>query len=314
MGFDILATGRALPKKRVSNFDLEKIVETSDEWIEQRTGIQFRYYREDESTVSLGAEAARKTIEKAGIDKSEIGAILVPTFTPDYLTPSTACLIQRELGLEESIFALDVNAACSGFIYALRLAEGLFATMDEEKYILVVGSEVISRVLDFTDRGTCILFGDGAGGVLLQKNEKKKSIFSVGAKGGAEELGCKFSVKDEGNPYLYMDGKAVFRFATSTIPSCVNDVLEKSGVDREEIDFVVCHQANRRIIESAAKKLRMPLEKFYVNISEYGNTSSASIPIALDEMAEKGMLERGMKIVMVGFGGGLTWGGVLVTW
>lgn len=313
MGFDIVATGRALPKKRVSNFDLEKIVETSDEWIFERTGIRNRHYREEETTASLGAEAAEKAIQKAGIDKGEIGAILVPTFTADFLTPSTACLIQEKLGLSEEIFALDMNAACSGFVYALRVAEGLFSTMVEEKYILVVGSEVISKVLDFTDRGSCILFGDGAGAVLLKKNAEKKILFSVGAKGGCEELGCKFTV-NEGNPYLYMDGKAVFRFATTVVPACVTDVLRKSEVEKEEVDFVVCHQANSRIIDTAAKRLGIPREKFYVNIEEYGNTSSASIPIALDEMVEKGLLKRGMKVAMVGFGGGLTWGGVLVEW
>ncbi len=314
MGFDIVATGNCVPKTAVSNFDLEKIVDTSDEWIFTRTGIRQRFFAGEETTEDLGFGAAKKVLENAGIEKNKIKAIIVPTFTADYMTPSVACLLQTRLHLSENILALDINAACSGFIYALKIADGLFTGMEEESYILIVGTEVISKLLNFEDRGTCILFGDGAGAVLLKKNSKKQSIFSVGSKGTKTELGCPGIHKDGLKPQVYMDGKAVFRFATTTIVRCIEEILKNSGTKKEEIDCIVCHQANSRIIDYAQKKLDIPKEKFYMNIHSYGNTSSASIPIALAEMNEQGMLKKGMKVLMVGFGGGFTWGGTLIEW
>ncbi len=314
MGFDIIATSKYLPNKAVSNFDLEKIVDTTDEWIINRTGIKNRYYSDGESTVDMGYNAALQVIEKSGIDREQIRAIIVPTFSPDYMSPSVSCLLQERLKLSENIFAFDINAACSGFIYALKLAEGILASIREDEYLMIVGTECISKVLDFEDRSTCILFGDGSGAVLLRRNDKKKSVFSVGARGGLAELSCAGVNKLGLQPLVKMDGKSVFRFATRTMTACILDVLDKSGVSKYDLDYVVCHQANKRIIEYAQKKLDIPKERFYVNIERYGNTSSASIPIALAEMDEKDLLKRGMKILLVGFGGGLTWGGTLIEW
>ncbi len=314
MGFDILCVSKYLPERKVSNFDLEKIVDTSDEWIFNRTGIRNRYHSDDESTVDLAYNAALKLIEKSGVDKEKIRTLIVPTFTPDYMTPSVACLLQEKLELSENIFAFDMNAACSGFIYALKLADGILNSMEDDEYLMIVGSEYTSKFLNFEDRGTCILFGDGAGAALLKKNNTKNYVFSIGAKGGAGDLSCAGINKMGLEPYIKMDGKGVFRFATRTMTSCLFDVLDKTGVSKHDVDYVVCHQANSRIIEYAQKKLGLPKERFYMNIEQYGNTSSASIPIALAEMDEKNLLKRGMKILMVGFGGGLTWGGTLIEW
>ena len=196
----------------------------------------------------------------------------------------------------------------------MMLCDSLLTSFSEDEYILLIGTEVISKLLNFEDRGTCILFGDGAGAVILKKREGALGYFSVGSRGTSKELGC-FGVDGNGSkPQVYMNGKEVFRFATATIVQCIEDVIEKNRVQKEEIDYVVCHQANKRIIDYAQKKSKISSEKFYVNIAEYGNTSSASIPIALDEMAEKNLLQRGMKVLMVGFGGGLTWGGTLIEW
>ncbi len=314
MGFDIIATSKYLPKNIVSNVDLEKIVDTSDEWIYERTGIKNRHYSDGESTVDLAYKAAFELIERSNIDREKIRAIIVPTFSPDYLTPSVSCLLQEKLNLSEDIFAFDINAACSGFIYALKLADGILDGMKDDEYLLIAGAECISKVLDFEDRTTCILFGDGSGCVLLKKNNDKKSIFSIGARGGKSELSCAGVNKLGLKPFVQMDGKSVFRFATRTMTACIFDVLDKSGISKDDLDYVVCHQANKRIIDYAQKKLGIAKERFYVNIEKYGNTSSASIPIALAEMDENNLLKRGMKILLVGFGGGLTWGGTLIEW
>lgn len=313
MGFEIVATGSYLPKKTVTNFDLEQKMDTSDEWIFSRTGIKERRYVEHETTEDLGFYAAEKAIERSGISKEKIKALIVPTFSPDYLTPSVSCLLQQRLGLREDILALDINAACSGFLYALKIADSLLLTMKEEEYVLVVGTEVISKLLNFEDRGTSILFGDGAGAALLRKKEGEV-FFSVGARGAKKELGCA-GVNNQGlKPQVYMEGKEVFRFATWAIVECIQDVLKKSAVSKEDVDYIVCHQANQRIINYAIKKLELPEAKFYGNIERYGNTSSASIPIVLNEMVENDLLKKGMKVLLVGFGGGLTWGGLLMEW
>ena len=281
----------------MTNEDFVSKIDTTDEWIVSRTGIECRRYVENQTTADLG-----------------VLAVIVATFTPDYLTPSVACLIQQQLQLPEDILSLDINGACSGFIYGMMLCDSLLTSFSEDEYILLIGTEVISKLLNFEDRGTCILFGDGAGAVILKKREGALGYFSVGSRGTSKELGC-FGVDGKGSkPQVYMNGKEVFRFATATIVQCIEDVIEKNRVQKEEIDYVVCHQANKRIIDYAQKKSKISSEKFYVNIAEYGNTSSASIPIALDEMAEKNLLQRGMKVLMVGFGGGLTWGGTLIEW
>lgn len=314
MSFEVVSTGRYVPEKVVTNEDFVSKIDTTDEWIVSRTGIECRRYVENQTTADLGVLAAQKTIEKGNIPKEKIKAVIVATFTPDYLTPSVACLIQQQLQLPEDILSLDINGACSGFIYGMMLCDSLLTSFSEDEYILLIGTEVISKLLNFEDRGTCILFGDGAGAVILKKREGALGYFSVGSRGTSKELGC-FGVDGNGSkPQVYMNGKEVFRFATATIVQCIEDVIEKNRVQKEEIDYVVCHQANKRIIDYAQKKSKISSEKFYVNIAEYGNTSSASIPIALDEMAEKNLLQRGMKVLMVGFGGGLTWGGTLIEW
>lgn len=314
MSFEVVSTGRYVPEKVVTNEDFVSKIDTTDEWIVSRTGIECRRYVENQTTADLGVLAAQKAIEKGNIPKEKIKVVIVATFTPDYLTPSVACLIQQQLQLPEDILSLDINGACSGFIYGMMLCDSLLTSFSEDEYILLIGTEVISKLLNFEDRGTCILFGDGAGAVILKKREGALGYFSVGSRGTSKELGC-FGVDGNGSkPQVYMNGKEVFRFATATIVQCIEDVIEKNRVQKEEIDYVVCHQANKRIIDYAQKKSKISSEKFYVNIAEYGNTSSASIPIALDEMAEKNLLQRGMKVLMVGFGGGLTWGGTLIEW
>lgn len=314
MSFEVVSTGRYVPEKVVTNEDFVSKIDTTDEWIVSRTGIECRRYVENQTTADLGVLAAQKAIEKGNIPKEKIKAVIVATFTPDYLTPSVACLIQQQLQLPEDILSLDINGACSGFIYGMMLCDSLLTSFSEDEYILLIGTEVISKLLNFEDRGTCILFGDGAGAVILKKREGALGYFSVGSRGTSKELGC-FGVDGKGRkPQVYMNGKEVFRFATATIVQCIEDVIEKNRVQKEEIDYVVCHQANKRIIDYAQKKSKISSEKFYVNIAEYGNTSSASIPIALDEMVEKNLLQRGVKVLMVGFGGGLTWGGTLIEW
>ena len=314
MSFEVVSTGRYVPEKVVTNEDFVSKIDTTDEWIVSRTGIECRRYVENQTTADLGVLAAQKAIEKGNIPKEKIKAVIVATFTPDYLTPSVACLIKQQLQLPEDILSLDINGACSGFIYGMMLCDSLLTSFSEDEYILLIGTEVISKLLNFEDRGTCILFGDGAGAVILKKREGALGYFSVGSRGTSKELGC-FGVDGKGSkPQVYMNGKEVFRFATATIVQCIEDVIEKNRVQKEEIDYVVCHQANKRIIDYAQKKSKISSEKFYINIAEYGNTSSASIPIALDEMAEKNLLQRGMKVLMVGFGGGLTWGGTLIEW
>lgn len=308
-GIDIISTGRALPDKKVTNDDLSKIVDTNDEWITTRTGIKNRYFCEEETNWQLAYRTADKVITKAGIDKNDIGVLIVGTFTPDYATPSVACILQKELGLSEDIMAFDINAACSGFLYSLKIASSLLEDSDKP-YALVLGSEKISSRLNMEDRGTCVLFGDGAGGILIKQAPDKMFCSVTGARGDYEALGCNGNTDSE--PYIYMNGKTVFKYAVHNIVKATNDILTKSGLTLDDIDYVVCHQANERIIRSVIKQLKAPEEKFYININEYGNTSAASIPIALDEMNEAGMLNEGKKIICVGFGAGFTWGAILI--
>lgn len=313
-GLEIIATGHYVPSNKVSNQDMSKLVDTSDEWIMARTGISNRHFVENENTSSLAVKAAKMALDQSKIEISEIGYLIVATFTPDHMCPSVSCLVQRELGLEESILAFDLNAACSGFIYGLITMGKLLE--NSEKYGLVIGCEVISKVLDFTDRGTCILFGDGAGAALVKG--KKDSIFyeTYGVRGNDTELIC------EGTPLcnqisdgkVRMDGAAVFRFAVDAVAKVIKKLLAESKLSMEEIEFVVCHQANARIISNVQRGLKAPKEKFFMNVSEYANTSAASVPIALSEMNQQGMLQKGMTIICVGFGAGFTWGGVLLEW
>ncbi len=310
-GLRIVSTGHYAPPKVVTNDDLSKIVDTNDEWISSRTGIRRRHFVEEQTNLSMALAAVSEALERADIDKSEIGACIVATVKPDNLTPSMACMIQAKLGLPEGIPCMDINAACSGFTYAMVTARGLLM-QSGKKYGVIVGSETLSRMLDMTDRSTCVLFGDGAGAAVIELNDTNKFCYVLGSRGNDEVLVC-----PNGNTmerFVHMVGSEVFKFAVSTVSKAVNELLEKASVSADDIDYFICHQANLRIIESVAKKVKQPLDKFYVNLDEYGNTSSASIPLVMNEMNEKGMLKAGMKIICVGFGGGLTWGGAYLEW
>lgn len=307
-GIRIVATGKALPKKKMTNEDLSHLVETNDEWIRTRTGIASRYQCEEESCVSLAVEAAKNALEKANIDKNEIGLIIVATSSGDYILPSVACMVQKELGMDEEVMSFDVSAACTGFLYGVGVARGLLHSM-EKKYALVIGSEELSRIMDYSDRGTCILFGDGAGAAILELADKTFYQKSW-TRGNKEALYCDGLGKDD--RFIRMDGKAVFRFAVSALAGGIRDVLEKHQITMDEIDYVVCHQANMRIIDHVKKKFKGYEDKFFINIENLGNTSAASIPIALDDLFEQGALKEGNKIIAVGFGAGLTWSTMLL--
>lgn len=311
----ICGTGSAVPENCLTNHDLTLMVDTSDEWITTRTGIKNRYIAKDETTVALAAKAAGKALENSGINPEELGFLIAATFTPDNFTPSVASMVQRELGLNHlPIAAFDINAACSGFVYALTVACGMFHTLPGCKYGLVIGAEVVSRVLDYNDRTTCILFGDGAGAVVVGRREGLFASF-LGSKGDVEVLcakiadGGKLSFKP-----LTMKGREVYQFAVEVIPESVNNVLNQAGLSLQDIKYVVCHQANERIISAAEGKLGAQPGQFVRNIERYGNTSAASIPILLDELNREGRLNPGDRVILVGFGGGLTWGSILFEW
>lgn len=258
-GLKILSTGYYAPQKVLDNFDLEKVVETSDEWIVSRTGIKRRHIAENESCVELGYQAALKAVEK--IDKSKIGLIICATMTPDYFTPSTACLIQERLGLnDQEVMCFDLNAACSGFVYALTVAQALLQNM-EDKYALVIGSEEISKIMDFKDRNTCVLFGDGAGALVVGNGDGIFASYSNSA-GNLEALKAPAISKSNQDHYLTMAGQEVFKFAIKVIPESINAILEKTNLTLDEIDYVVCHQANYRIIKNVYKKMKSSEDKF----------------------------------------------------
>lgn len=307
-GIQIVSTGHALPKHQVTNQDLSQIVDTNDEWITTRTGIQSRYKCEEESCVSLAIEAAKQAIEKGNIPLDEIGAVLVATSTPDYAFPSAACMVQKGLGLPEEVISFDISAACTGFLYGLKIAQGMIYTISK-KYILVVGSEQLSRIIDYSDRSTCILFGDGAGAAVVTA-ASKQYVQKSWTRGNQEVL-WSYGIGAERN-FIRMKGNDVFKFAVGALQQGIDEVLEASNLTMDDIDYVVCHQANLRIIGHVQKKYKGYEDKFYINIQKYGNTSAASIPIALDEMNEAGMLKEGQRIICVGFGAGLTWSGALI--
>lgn len=319
----ITGTGRCLGEKVVSNDDIATIVDTSDQWITSRTGIKERRISISKNTSDLATDAAIKAIKTAEIDVLDLDLIIVATTTPESFTPSTACLVQAKLGAENAV-AFDISAACSGFIYSINCARKFLDGIRFKK-ALVVGAEVLSRIVDWKDRSTCVLFGDGAGAAILEYSEEAGGVIDVyigsnGSKGKCLNTG-RFNIEnpfvksdDVGNHKLSMAGKEVFKFAVNIIPYSVSKVLEENSISLDEIKYIVPHQANYRIVESASKRLKVPMDRFYINLNKYGNTSAASIPIALDEMNEKGMLNKGDKIVLVGFGGGLTWGSILLEW
>lgn len=311
-GIKIVGTGYAAPSKIVTNNDLAKIVETNDEWITSRTGIsRRRHMAEGETFTSITVQAARKALESSGIPADSIGACIVATLTPDTLVPSAACLLQRELGLPMDIPCFDLNAACTGFLYALHTMECLLA-VSERKYGLVIGAENLSRIINWEDRGTCILFGDGAGAAVVESRAEWNSISAVlGCHGDGQILRVP-GVETAERSLISMEGTKVFKFAVEAVPYCMDQVLEKTGLTIDDVDFFVFHQANARIIDLVVRKYHIPQEKYYKNIAEYGNTSAASIPLVIGELHEMGKVGHGSRMLVVGFGGGLTWGGALV--
>ncbi|MDR0838587.1 MAG: beta-ketoacyl-ACP synthase 3 [Oscillospiraceae bacterium] len=316
----IISTGSAAPELAVTNEMFSRVLDTSDEWIFTRTGIRSRRISTGDTALSMAARAAENAIAAAGIDRAEIGLVVCASVTNEYLTPSLACLLQRDLGLPESILAFDVNAACSGFIYALGIAQQLIPA---GKYALLLGSEHLSRVTDYSDRSTCVLFGDGSGAVIAEKSDAPFHFVS-GARGdsGVLYIGASppspnpFAPPPESSPskLLHMDGQGVFRFAVEVMVKSVREVASRAGKALGEITHFVCHQANSRIIENAATRLGVPLERFFMNIETRGNTSAASVPIALDELNATGGLRRGDSVILAGFGGGLTYGAIYLEW
>lgn len=311
-GIKLMGTGSALPAQEVTNFDLEKKVDTSDEWIVTRTGISSRHYcTGEENHLSLCTAAARRALESAGISAEQIGVCLVATLTQDTMTPSAACVLQKELGMPEDTVCFDLNAACAGFVYGLHTAECLLAA-SVRKYALVIGCEVLSRITDFTDRSTCVLFGDGAGAAVVEWREDYPSLCAVMGSRGNREVLMIPGVNTGAPSYIHMDGKEVFRFAVDVLPRCAKEVAAKAGIGLDQVDHFVFHQANQRILDFAIKKLRLDPEKCAGNIAHTGNTSAASVPILLDELARSGQLHSGQKVLCAGFGGGLTWAGALL--
>lgn len=340
----ITGTGSALPGRIVTNKELEQMVETSDEWIRERTGIAERHVSVGETVVTLASEAARKALEQAGKRAEEIDLILVATCSPEQYLPCCACQVQADIGAVNAL-AFDVNAACSGFLFALNTADAYLRTGLAEN-ALVIGSEVLSKLVDWTDRGSCILFGDGAGAVVVERckaesravEEKQipaagilgRALHSDGTGGGvlqcdARELTTPYArtsaVKtDQNQPmddrehFIQMDGQEVYRFATRRVPQCIEEALSDAGLTVPDIDLFVLHQANARIIDAVAKRLHADRKKFPTNLERVGNLSSASIPVLLDELHKQGKLHRGDRIVLAGFGAGLTIGACVMTW
>jgi 3-oxoacyl-[acyl-carrier-protein] synthase-3 len=323
----IIGWGYAVPEKVITNHDLEQIVETTDEWIRTRTGIEERRVAADpqETTATLALEAARKALEIADVEPSKIDLIICATSSPEHIFPSTASIVQDALGAV-SAGAFDLSAACSGFVYGLSMARGHILAGDAE-YVLVVGAETLSRIVDWTDRNTCVLFGDGAGAVLVAASNVPGGIVAteLGSDGsgadllilpaGGSAMPASLETVSSGSHFIKMDGKAVFRFATRVMSDATKAVLERAGLTTDDVDLVIPHQANLRIVQnSVLKQLRIPEDKVFVNLQRYGNTSTASIPIALCEAIDAGKVKPGDKLVFVGFGGGLTWGACAVQW
>ncbi len=317
----ITGTGSFLPPKRLTNDDLAAQlaadgIETSDQWIVERTGIRARHFAApDVGSSDLAAEAARRALAAADVDAANIDLIIVATSTPDMVFPSTACLVQAKLGVA-GCAAFDVQAVCSGFVYALTLADSMIRTGAASK-ALVIGAEVFSRILDFKDRGTCVLFGDGAGAVVLEGSETPGILASeLHADGRHVDILCVpghvSGGQVLGDPLLKMDGPAVFKLAVGVLYDVARSVLEKAGRSEAQVDWLIPHQANLRILQSTAKRLKLPLDKLIVTVDQHGNTSAASIPLALDESVRSGRIARGDTVLLEGVGGGFTWGAVLL--
>ncbi|MCK4587703.1 MAG: ketoacyl-ACP synthase III [Gammaproteobacteria bacterium] len=315
----IIGTGGYLPEKVMTNHDLEKMVETSDQWITDRTGIKKRHIAaENETTCDLAEHAARQAIEAAGISPEDIDLIIIATTTPDRVFPSTACLLQERLGIR-GCAAFDLQAVCTGFVYALGVADK-FIRSGSHRNALVIGAETLSRIIDWTDRGTCILFGDGAGAVVLSASEepgilsthlhadgKYKDLLST--TGGISEG---FTNDIDGSAYITMQGNEVFKMAVNTLGRIVDETLAANDMQKSDIDWLVPHQANIRIINATAKKLKMSMDHVVVTVQEHGNTSAASVPLALNEAVRDGRIQKGETLLLEAFGGGFTWGSALL--
>ena len=316
----IVGTGSYLPENVVTNADLEKIVDTTDEWIRERTGIRQRHVAlEGQTTSDLAVEAAKRAMAAAGVTASDIDLLIVGTTTPDIIFPSTACLVQHRIGAN-GCAAFDINAACSGFIFALSTADN-FVRSGASKCALVIGAETLTRMLDWSDRGTCVLFGDGAGAVVLKPSSEPGILSThLHADGAHKELlfnpvgvsaGFKLDEKNAGVRVM-MTGNEVFKVAVKTLDAVVEETLAANNLDKSAIDWLVPHQANLRIITATAKRLDMPMERVVVTVDQHGNTSSASVPMALDHAVRSGKIQPGQLVLMEAFGGGFTWGSALV--
>lgn len=318
----VIGTGRALPEKVVTNADLEKLVDTSDEWILSRTGIKQRHIAEPGSALSdLATEAAQKALDDAGITAEELDLIIFGTVTGDMQFPAAACLVQEKLGANNAV-AFDLAAACSGFLYSITVAEGLMATSGHKK-TLVIGGEILSSMVDWQDRDTCVLFGDGAGAVILGPAEGERGLLKTCLKsdgrfsrllyneGGSLNQPSEASLAANKH-YIHMEGQEVFRKAVASMVDSLKQVLKETGMTIDDLDLLIPHQANLRIIEAVGKRFKIPAEKVYINVDRYGNTSAASIPIALDEARRSGRLRNGSLVGMVTFGAGFTWGAGII--
>ena len=325
MNIKIIGTGSAIPEKRVTNDDLSLIMDTSDEWIKSRTGIEARHLAVTETTTSMSTEAAQKALKNAGLNAEDVDIIIAATVSADKVIPGLACEVQSANRAKNAV-AFDLNAACSGFLFALNTA-AMYLENGMYKNALIIGAETLSKLMDWNDRSTCVLFGDGAGAAVVTAEEtvsKKEGILSMvqgsdGARGSV--LSCES--RRVNNPYqknsteldyVYMNGQEVYKFAVKTVPKTILAAVEKAGITLEEVNYFILHQANYRIIESVAKRLNQPMEKFPTNLQECGNISAASVPILLDKVNNHGMISKGDKVVLAGFGAGLTWGATVLTW
>lgn len=321
----ICGTGSALPARTVTNDDLGKIMDTSDEWIKSRTGIRTRHLAVEETTTGMSVEAARSALKEAGIEAEELDLIIAATLSPDHVLPTLACEVQAALGADRAV-AFDLHAACSGFLFSMNTAAA-YMQSGVYKNALIIGAETLSKMLDWNDRGTCVLFGDGAGAAVLRDLPEDGSgaglksfvQYSDGARGGVLACGNRplkhpFASREAENECVTMDGQAVYKFAVGTVPKVVSEAVGKAGYGLFDIDHFVLHQANQRIIESVAKRLKQPIEKFPMNLQECGNISAASVPILLDFLNKNGKIQKGDRIVLAGFGAGLTWAAAVVQW
>ena len=316
----IIGTGSCLPEAIVTNDYLSTIMDTSDEWISSRTGIKERHLVKEETTASLSLEAGRRALAEAGVAPEELDMIIVGTLTGDYITPSTACEVQAGLGAVNAV-AFDINAACAGFLFSLHTVNA-YIQCGMCRTALLIGAETLSRIMDWGDRSTCVLFGDGAGAAVVQAQEGGLIAYDQGSDGEkGKYLACRNRtnnnplVQTEKNySYTQMDGQEVYKFAVTYVPNSIHKVLEKAGLQPEDIKYYLLHQANLRIIQAVAKRLKISLDRFPISLDHCGNVSAASVPILLDDVNRKGMLQKGDKIILSGFGGGLTWGTFLIEW